>query len=142
MFTNRALFVVNFFCFLVLLSVPNILSAQVSTSLHQTFNASDAQSISIKVNSPNLEVKYTQGTRILIETKISLPINNSALLDFIAQKGRYDLITELDPNTKCLKLLPKGTQDLILIKGKALEENIAYTIYIPKRMAFVDFANK
>lgn len=142
MFTNRALYIVKFFYFLVLLSFPNLFFAQVSTSLHQTFNANEAQSISIHINSPNLEVKYTQGTRILIETKISLPIDNSALLDFIAQKGRYDLITELDPNTKCLKLVPKNIQDLILIKGKVLEENIAYTIYIPKEMAFVDFTNK
>ena len=101
-----------------------------------------AQSISIQVNSPNLKIEYIQGTRILVETTVSLSIDNKTLLNFITQKGRYDLIKELDTNTKCLTLLPKNNQDLILVKGKKLQENISYTIYIPKEMAFVDLANK
>jgi hypothetical protein len=119
-----------------------MLSAQVSTSLNQRFNIDAAQTISIQVNSPNLQVKYTQGTRILVETKVSLSIDNLALLNFIAQKGRYDLVKELDSHTKCIKLVPKNKQDLILIKGKELQENVSYTIYIPREMAFVDLAKK
>jgi hypothetical protein len=139
---NRTLFIAKYFYFLILFSLPILLSAQVSTSLNQSFNIDAAQFISIQVNSPNLEVKYTKGTRILVETKISLSIDNSTLLHFITQKGRYDLIKKLDVNTKCLKLVPKNKQDLILIKGKELQENISYTIYIPKKIAFVDLANK
>jgi len=142
MSTNRNLSTTYYICFLMLLSFPTILSAQVSTSLNQSFKTSEAQSISIQVNSPNLKVKYIQGTRILVETKINLSTNNSTLLDFITQKGRYDLIKELDPQTKCLKLVPKNKQDIIVIKGKELQENISYTIYIPKEMAFVDLASK
>ncbi|MBL4649492.1 MAG: hypothetical protein JKY03_07140 [Aureispira sp.] len=140
--TNRTLFIAKYFCLLVLFSLPIILSAQVSTYLNQSFNIEAAQFISIQVNSTNLKIKYTQGTRILVETKVSLSIDNLTLLHFITQKGRYDLIKKLDANTKCLKLVPKNKQNLILIKGKELQENISYTIYIPQKMAFVDLANK
>lgn len=142
MLVNKTFFLKKLVYFWVLLSFPTILSAQVSTSLNQSFDIDIAQSISLEVNSPNLKVKYTQGTRILVETRVSLSIDNSTLLHFIAQKGRYDLTKELDLTTKCLKLVPKNKQDLILVKGKELQEDISYTIYIPREMALVDLAKK
>ena len=142
MSTNKTLFIVKYFYFLVVFGFPIILPAQVSTFLNQSFKVDAAHSISIQINSPNLKVKYIQGTRILVETKVSLSIDNSALLHFITQKGRYDLIKELDTNTKCIKLVPKNKQNLILIKGEELQENVSYTIYIPQTMAFIDLANK
>lgn len=142
MLDKKTLFFSNCFWFFVCLNLPIVLSAQASTSLNQIFKIDAAQSISIQVNSPDLVVKYTQGTRILVETKVSLSIDNSTLLNFIKQKGRYDLIKEFDANTKCLKLVPKNKRDLILVKGKELQEKISYTIYIPRKMAFVDLANK
>ena len=142
MSTNKTSFIAKCACFWVLFCFPIMLSAQVSTSLNQSFNIDAAQFISIQVNSPNLKIKYTQGTRILVETRVSLSVDNSTLLDFITQQGRYDLIKKVDPNTKCLKLVLKNKQDLILIKGKELQENISYTIYIPREMAFLDLANK
>jgi hypothetical protein len=110
--------------------------------LNQSFNIDAAQFISIQVNNPNLTIKYTQGTRILVETKVSLSVDNLTLLNFITQQGRYDLIKKVDPNTKCLTLVLKNKQDLILIKGKELKEKISYTIYIPRELAFLDLANK
>lgn len=142
MTTNRTFLIEKVVYFLMLFSLPLVLSAQASTSLNQSFDIDAAQSISIQVNSPNLKIEYTQGTRVLVETSINISIDNATLLNFIAQKGRYDLIKKLDSNTNCLQLVPKNKQDLILVKGKKLQENISYTIYIPKELAFVDLANK
>lgn len=142
MSTSRTSFIAKYVCFWAFFCFPIILSAQVSTSLHQSFNIDAAQFISIQVNNPNLTVKYTQGSRILVETKVSLSIDNLTLLNFITQQGRYDLIKKVDSNTKCLTLVLKNKQNLILIKGKELQENISYTIYIPREMAFLDLANK
>ncbi|MFT5648268.1 MAG: hypothetical protein ACI976_002967 [Aureispira sp.] len=142
MSTNRTSFIVKYVCFWVFSCFPIILSAQVSTSFNQSFNIDAAQFINIQVNNSNLKIKYTQGTRILVETKVSLSVDNLTLLNFITQQGRYDLIKKVNPNTKCLKLVLKNKQDLILIKGKELQENISYTIYIPREMAFLNWANK
>ncbi|CAA6825982.1 MAG: Unknown protein [uncultured Aureispira sp.] len=140
--TNRILFTIKYFCFLMLFNLPILLSAQVSTSLNQSFKTDAAQSISIQVNSPNLKIVYIKGRRVLVETTVSVSIENSTLLHFMTQKGRYDLIQELDENTKCLNIIPKNKQNLILVKGEKLKENISYTIYIPEEMAFIDLANK
>lgn len=142
MLINKTIFTINYVCFCILLSFPVMLSAQVSTCLNQSFRIAEAQSVSIQVNSPNLKIKYIQGSRVLVEAKISLSIDNSTLLHFIAQNGRYDLTTALDPQTKCLTISPKNKQDLILVKGKELEENISYTIYVPKEIALAGFAHK
>jgi len=141
---NKTLFNGKYFCFwcFIMLNFPFILFAQVSTTLNQSFKIDMAESVSIQVNSPNLKVKYIQGSRILVETKISLSIDNSILLDLIVQKGRYDLIKKLDMNTKSIKLIPKNNHSLIVIKGKELEEQISYTIYIPKEMTYINLVNK
>jgi len=142
MSTNSILSALKYFCFLTLFSLPSLLSAQVSTSLNQIFKIDEAQSINIQINNPNLKIKYTKGTRILVETTVSISIENPTLLHFITQKGRYDLVSALDKSTKCLKILPKNERSLILIKGQELLEDISYTIYIPEEMAFIDLANK
>jgi cell division protein YceG involved in septum cleavage len=142
MSANKIFFASNCLWFFVFLSLPIVLSAQVSTSLNQSFRAESAQSIVLQINSSNLEIKYIQGSRILVETKVSLSAGNSSLLDFVAKEGRYNLVKEMNVNTKCLTLVPKKTQNLILIKGKELQEHISYIIYIPKELAFIDLAQK
>lgn len=142
MSANKIFFASNYLWFFIFLSFPIVLSAQVSTSLNQSFKTESAQSIVLQINSSNLEIKYIQGSRILVETKVSLSTGNSSLLDFVAKEGRYDLVKEMDVNTKCLTLVPKKIQNLILIKGKELQEHISYTIYIPKELAFIDLAQK
>ncbi|WMX14077.1 MULTISPECIES: hypothetical protein [unclassified Aureispira] len=142
MSTNMTSLTKKYFYAWIFFIFPILLSAQVSTSLNQSFTIDAAQSISIQVNSPNLNIKYIQGSRILVETRVSLAIDNTALLEFIAQKGRYDLIKEIDPNTKCLKLTPRKNENLLVVKGEQLQENVSYTIYIPQHMAYIDLAKK
>lgn len=140
--TNIFLFNMRHIWFLILLLSPVLFSAQVSQSLHQSFSSSGAESILIQVNSPNLTTKYIQGTRILVETKVNVSMDNATLLSFLVQKGRYDLTTELDTQSKCLKISPRNKENLILIKGKQIQENISYVIYIPETMKSVDLAQQ
>lgn len=131
------------YIWLVLLFIcPTLFSAQVSQSLHQSFSMHGAESISIQVNSPDLTIKYIQGTRILVETKVNVSMDSPTLLSFLVQKGRYDLMTEIDTHSKCLTISPKSKENLILVKGKQLQEHISYIIYIPETMKPIDLAQQ
>lgn len=122
--------------------MPFFVCSQVSKSINQTFSINNAESVIINLNSSDINIKYIEGTRILVETQVKMHLNNANLADFLIQQGRYDLTKEINPNTHCLTLKHQKERNLIIIKGEKLNEEISYTIYIPNKIAVVNLAKK
>lgn len=121
---------------LLMLGTPLFAFSQISKSITQTFNINDAESLSVNLNSSNIQIKYTKGSRILVETTIETSLDNPPLLEFLVQQGRYDLTKEYNPNTRSLSLFNKKKEkDVIIVKGKQLEEELTYIIYVPNKLA-------
>lgn len=121
---------------LLMLGTPLFAFSQISKSITQTFNINDAESLSVNLNSSNIQIKYTKGSRILVETTIETSLDNPPLLEFLVQQGRYDLNKEYNPNTRSLSLFNKKKEkDVIIVKGKQLEEELTYIIYVPNKLA-------
>lgn len=123
---------------LLILGIPIFSFAQISQSASQAISIGSAESILLDLPSSKLEIKYIAGTRVFIETKVQISIENKQLLNFIIQKGRYDLTKTLNKNTRCLHISYSLNKNTILAKGKVVQEQLSYIIYIPRKMTLVN----
>jgi hypothetical protein len=111
---------------------------QVTKTLHQTFTLDAAEKVSINVVAKKVEMKETKGSRILVETKVTISLPNDRLLDFVCNSGRYDLIKIADASTRELTISSKKTNDILIIKGEECVEVLEYTIYMPISVKFTN----
>ncbi|MCH2022445.1 MAG: hypothetical protein MK207_08210 [Saprospiraceae bacterium] len=91
----------------------------------------DAETIIIDIKGDEVEIKETKGTRILVETLVKLSLPNEALLNFVIESGRYQLIKKYNSSTRELSLKSKKNRNIIIVKGNECQEEIKYKIYIP-----------
>ena len=112
--------------------------SQVTKTLHQTFSIDAAEKVNLNVVAKKIELKETKGSRILIETKITISLPNERLLDFISNSGRYDLIKTVDGATRELSIASKKSTDVIVVKGEECHEILEYTIYMPQAIKFAN----
>lgn len=107
--------------------------AQIQKVIHQMHPLSTScQIINLEIENPKLEVHYTSGSRIMIETHVKLKHSNPSIIDFMVKHGRYDLSFEDHENGKELFIQEKKQLPEVKLKGKVLEESISYVIYIPR----------
>ena len=91
----------------------------------------DAETIIVDIKGDEVEIKETKGTRILVETMVKLSLPNEALLNFVIESGRYELIKTHNASTRELSLESKKNRNIIIVKGDECVEDIKYKIYIP-----------
>lgn len=112
--------------------------AQVSKTIHQTFTLEEAEKVNINVIGTDVEMKETKGSRILVETHIKISVPNEALLNYIVNNGRYDLMKEVDNTNGEITLKSKKTRDVLIIQGKEVNEELSYTIYMPTSIKYAN----
>lgn len=123
--------------FLLILSLlvvaASISVAQTSSiKLNQTFSSREINCIDVDIHNPNLQVKPIKGSIIVVEISIEISSTNFRLLEFVADKGRYDILGKFDKENKKLSLKDPKIKDEIKIKGKTIQEKVIYTVYIPE----------
>lgn len=111
---------------------------QVSKTLHQTFTLDAAEKVNINVVAKKVEMKETKGSRVLVETKVTISLPNARLLDFVCNSGRYDLVKIVDASTRELTISSKKTNDVLIIKGEECVEVLEYIIYMPTSVKFAN----
>ena len=122
----RAFAVTLYFVF----STPAIY-AQVSKTIHQTFTLDNADKITLNLDSKVINYKETKGTRILVETKITLSLPNQSILDFVVNNGRYKLTKSVDATSREISLSSQKNKNVIVVKGQECREDVVHTIYVP-----------
>ena len=123
--------------FLLILSLlaaaASISVAQTSSiKLNQTFSSREINSIDVDIKNPNLQVKTIKGSIIVVEISIEISSTNFRLLEFVADKGRYNILGKFDKENKRLSLKDPKIKDEIKFKGKTIQEKVIYTVYIPE----------
>ena len=91
----------------------------------------NVETIIVDIKGDEVEIKETKGTRILVETLVKLSLPNEALLNFVIESGRYELIKKHNSSTRELSIESKKNRNLIIVKGDECKEDIKYKIYIP-----------
>lgn len=138
--SNLLLIMKHLFLFIVLVCCTSITAlAQATASVNQTINTQDITTLQLDLNSSNIEIRETKGSRLIVETHITVEgINNPALLEYIVKSGRYELNGVADVSTQTLTLSQKGNAKLLVVKGQTCTEQIHYTILVPSNIKNVD----
>ena len=123
---------------MLLLAIGQISFGQASLKFNQTFSANAAQKVNMDVDSKDIEIKTIKGSRVIVETAITISSNNNKLLEFMAKEGRYDLDSAFDDQKHELLLSAKKRKNLIRVKGEELKEKVKYTNYVPEFAKFVN----
>jgi len=126
------------FVLVAFLAITQVSFGQASLKFNQTFSANAAQKVNMDVPSKNIKIKTIKGSRVIVETAITISSNNNKLLEFMAKEGRYNLDQSFDDQTHELTLKAKKRKNLIRVKGKELKEKVEYTIYVPTFTKFVN----
>lgn len=109
------------------------LNAQVTRSANQAITATDVTTLNLDLKSEAVEIKETKGSRVIIESHITLEsINNTTLLEFLIKSGRYNLDNTLDPTAGILTVSRKTSGNVLLVKGQECRESVRYVILVPE----------
>ncbi|WP_264790290.1 hypothetical protein [Aureispira anguillae] len=128
-------FIIVFFAFVF----SSNLSAQATASANETITVSNISTINLDLDSDNIEIKETKGSRVIIESHITLEtINNTTLLEFLVNSGRYALKNEADASTQTLTITRKKVSNVLLIKGEECKETVRYVVLVPASVKFVN----
>ena len=121
---------------LLVLFVNTSLFGQLSKTISQAIDIKGFEKIHFDLDSKEIVFKETKGSRILVQTKVTLSIPNENLLNFVTGNGRYDLISETDPNNSILNISSKKDKNTIILKGEECKEKIEYSFYIPSNVTY------
>lgn len=115
------------------------LSAQAMASTNELISATNIEILNLNLDSDNIEIKETKGSRIIIESHIKLTtVSSSALLSFLINSGRYTLENNRNVATQTLSIACKKTRNVLLVKGDECEEVIFYKILVPASVRIVN----
>lgn len=109
------------------------LSAAAQSTAAKTFNKSfNTESKStIRLDLPGeVDLKIWNNPNIRIEISISLPSGNPAMLNELANVGRYNLVSK--PVEDVLVIQAPNMQKQIRVKGEELRETLSFVVYVPK----------
>lgn len=110
--------------------------AQASLTFNQTFSTLKATNLELKLNSQNIKIKNTKGSRIIVEASVQISSSNYNLLEFMQNTGRYELEQQMDADRKVLILSTKRLKNVVVIKGEEIRETISYTVYVPNTIKY------
>jgi len=99
-----------------------------------TMIATDAEVVEFSfINGASFEIKEISGSRFMVEKQIGIDTNiNYQTAEFIRESDRYDF-KKIEQNRKLLVTMDQKKFDQVtMIKGKQLKEQMHFVIYYPK----------
>jgi hypothetical protein len=109
------------------------LNAAAQSAAAKTFNKSfNTESKStIRLDLPGeVDLKVWNNPSIRIEISVSLPSGNPAMLNELANVGRYNLVSK--PVEDVLIIQAPNMQKQIRVKGEELRETLSFVVFVPK----------
>jgi len=109
------------------------LNAAAQSTVAKTFNKSfNTESKStIRLDLPGeVDLKVWNNPSIRIEISVSLPSGNPAMLNELANVGRYNLVSK--PVEDVLVIQAPNMQKQIRVKGEELKETLSFVVFVPK----------
>lgn len=124
------------FTIIITLFAFNFGTAQASEVAHETILAQGIEQVKFDLDTKNIEVKRTKGSRIIVESSIKISIPNPTLLKYLVKSNRYQLETSIDAATSTMTIARKKNTNVLIVKGKECTEEFKYTIFLPENIKF------
>ncbi|MEM7105148.1 MAG: hypothetical protein AAF502_18570 [Bacteroidota bacterium] len=122
-FTLTFLFICCFF----------LANGQIVRTVHQSFEKEQAHLLELDLKA-NVEIQEWTGSRILVETTISLEGANKNIIEALIDAGRYHL--EKTENGQSLLLNFKNLQNKLAVRSIEIYETIRVKIFVPEGMQY------
>jgi hypothetical protein len=124
----------NFLSLLILLAFPLLAVAQTTgKTFNKSFNA-DSKGV-LRLDLPgSIDLKIWDNPTIRFEINVSVPAGNNAMLNELANVGRYNLVSKSIDEADALVISAPNMQKKITIKGTPFREDVTYTVFVPKNM--------
>ena len=118
----------------LILLLPSVFTAgqNASKTFSKSFNATAKKSVTFDLPG-TVELKTWDNATIRIEITVSLASGNAALLNELANVGRYNLIST--GTSTSLVISAPNLQKQVRLKGEALKEQVNYLVFVPKNIA-------
>ncbi len=117
---------------LLLLAACSTSFAQATASTNQTISVGELNSLELDLRSSNVEIRSTKGSRVIIESHVTLEtVNNNSMLEYLIKAGRYELLTTTDAGAKSIHIQRKVNSNILIIKGQECAESVRYIVLVP-----------
>jgi hypothetical protein len=104
-------------------------AAQNVKKSHITVDASELTEIAANFAFP-VEYKTWEGTNLMVETEVSIAIENKSVISYFFQEGRYN--TTATANNGILNLNNAAALKALMTKdGKTIREEVKVIVYVP-----------
>ena len=107
---------------------------QASNVSQEMLNTEGATELILDLGTADITIKSTKGSRIIIESLITIATPNEKMLSYLISAGRYKLEVSHDPTLGTLTITPKGNLNVLLVKGEECTETFSYTVFVPETM--------
>lgn len=129
----------NLLVLVTLMTWTSVVWAQATASTSQTIAISNTSKLQLNLFSPDIEVREIKGSRLIIESHITVEgVTNNTLLEYIIKAGRYELTPKTDATTQTLTLTRKISDKVLIVKGQACSEQVHYVILVPSSIKIVE----
>jgi hypothetical protein len=118
-----------FFAISLLVPALSASAQSAAKTFTKSFNATDKTAVTLDLPG-TIELKVWDNATVRIEITVSLASGNTAMLNELANVGRYNL-TSKPVGTKLLIQSP-NLQKQVRVKGEVLKETVTYTVFVPK----------
>jgi len=125
-----------FLLFLTTLAFASTIFGQASDVAHETINAMGVEHIKLDLGTRDIEIKSTKGSRVIIESRVTISMPNETLLKYLIDSGRYGVETSTDASNGTLTIARKRSSNVLIVKGKECEEKFGYIVFIPESIKF------
>lgn len=101
----------------------------VAKTFNKSFNTESKSTIRLDLPG-EVDLKVWNNPSIRIEISVSLPSGNPAMLNELANVGRYNLVSK--PVEDVLVIQAPNMQKQIRVKGEELKETLSFVVFVPK----------
>ncbi|MCP4440750.1 MAG: hypothetical protein GY810_17520 [Aureispira sp.] len=96
--------------------------------------SNNIENLLINLPKDKVTLKTSYNDQILIKTTVRLSVEDDKLMDYLADKGRYDVMKENKAtNHLALMSTPQLYGEIAAKNGVTIKEHISYTIYVPNK---------
>jgi len=114
----------------LLLATPLLATAQsAEKTFSKSFNTESKSQVALELPGA-VNLKVWNNAYIRIEITVGLASGNTALLNELANVGRYNLVSK--PTDDMLVITAPNLQKQVRMKGEVLREELSYVVYVPE----------
>jgi len=111
---------------------------QASNVAHETITVNGIEQIKLDLGTKDVEIKSTKGSRIIVESRVTISLPNETLLKYLIESGRYGLETSIDAATGTMTLARKRNSNILIVRGEECEERFSYIIFVPETIKYTE----